>query len=656
MKILSTLLASILLVSISYSQNVNYVVEIVQLFADGNGACGLDDGFGADEEVTWHVWAMDNATISSWTNQTTMPNGDCYGKDANVPITLTTSNPELSDPLLLKVNNTAATSISIMLEAWEDDNISNAVGSVDRCSFNSGDDCHTSSTLDISFRNDPMCSFKSYTLPSGDFSITVRIKWEYTQFDAGPTTMNGCGTEAYLQGQGSGQWTITSGTGGSFSDDLDPLATFYGNQGETYVLGWAQPAGCIAPLSSDQVTVTMLDKPLPNLQLTSAACEGEDVTFTASNGATYQWALGSISNPIDTTTSGAYTFTNLTSADMPVIVTAVDANGCFGTEAISSALNDVPIIDLGDDDTTCPGVAILINGTDQNPTPGYNFTSYSWNIGGTSPNLLASNQGQYIVVISTEDGCTASDTISIFKYTSPSINIGSDFSFCLGDTVVLDAGAGFVSYNWSSGATTQTDTITNFGTVSVTVSDTNTCTKTSSINVTPEYNYIQLQADTTIFLGTSIDLTAPNGAGYSWSTADTSQVITVTPDESTNYEVTVLQIDGCYTVADINVLIGEGNNIFIPTMFSPNGDLSNDNLLVYGNGIETITLRIFNRWGDLVFESSDLMEIQTNGWDGKHNEIDQPTGTYVWTIEGTDMSGIPIDFQGKKSGTILLRR
>jgi len=93
-------------------------------------------------------------------------------------------------------------------------------------------------------------------------------------------------------------------------------------------------------------------------------------------------------------------------------------------------------------------------------------------------------------------------------------------------------------------------------------------------------------------------------------------------------------------------------------MFSPNNDDNNANekFLVYGNGIESITFKVFNRWGDLVYESADLTEIQTSGWDGTFSGVEQPAGIYVWTLEGLDINEIPLLFNGKNTGTVLLKR
>jgi gliding motility-associated-like protein len=96
-------------------------------------------------------------------------------------------------------------------------------------------------------------------------------------------------------------------------------------------------------------------------------------------------------------------------------------------------------------------------------------------------------------------------------------------------------------------------------------------------------------------------------------------------------------------------------------MFTPNNDGQNDILYIYGNGLdEEISFKIYNRWGQIVYETKLLSELQNVGWDGKYNNIDQPSGVYLWTLVAYDLSGNLVDFDLinnlKSSGSILLKR
>jgi gliding motility-associated-like protein len=98
------------------------------------------------------------------------------------------------------------------------------------------------------------------------------------------------------------------------------------------------------------------------------------------------------------------------------------------------------------------------------------------------------------------------------------------------------------------------------------------------------------------------------------------------------------------------------NTVFMPNLFTPNGDLSNDRFTVLGEGIERITFRIFDKKGTMVYESSDVQEATTRGWDGTYRGETLPAGVYTWQIVGAFLDGSPLHYQGKKAGSVLLSR
>ncbi|MNL18407.1 hypothetical protein D3C87_1395500 [compost metagenome] len=91
-----------------------------------------------------------------------------------------------------------------------------------------------------------------------------------------------------------------------------------------------------------------------------------------------------------------------------------------------------------------------------------------------------------------------------------------------------------------------------------------------------------------------------------------------------------------------------GNQIFVPNTFTPNNDGKNDILFVYGNTIAKMRLRVYNQWGQFLYES---LSIQ-NGWDGTHKGDMQPNGVYVYYLEAEFSDGT----KATKKGTITLLR
>jgi len=629
-----------------FAQNINYELEIKNF-----QQIGCDDGIGDDEEPTWKIWATDNHTVGSqpWTGGT-LQGGTCQNTDDNIPIVYIPGG----SLLLINGNNTDASTFSFQYDAWEDDCLGGS-----RCDYDSGfpclssDDCREQANVNgINFRDSSACVWHDYSYFQGDFGWVIRFRWEYSDFDAGPLVQETCGDSVVMSAQGSGQWSVLSGGTGGFSSNTDPTATFGGLAGNTYTLQWATFPDCITPVTQD-IQVTLNALPDPNLISTTVVfCEFSTIDFLASNGVTYDWCLNSTSNIVyDDTTAGAYYLTNTSLTDSMVYVFATDANGCTGIDSISFTVDISPAVDLGNDTTICDGASLLLDANDGVP-----FTSYAWNTLETASAISITSPGQYYVTLTNTNNCSNSDTIDIGQYNPINFNLTDEEMICLGDSVVIDAGAGYTSYLWDDGETTQTNTFSNFGVFSVVVTDTNNCTDSDSVTISPTYFYYAISADTTISLGATIDLTANMGSGYLWNTGDTTQTISISPVSNSTYTATTLLANGCYEVGTINVIVNEELNIFVPNMFSPNGDGSNDVFLVYGFGLEDINFRIFNRWGKEVWGTTDPVELLTVGWDGKSNGEDQPTGTYVWTMTGTTITGNPVTFNDQNKGTLLLRR
>jgi gliding motility-associated-like protein len=120
-------------------------------------------------------------------------------------------------------------------------------------------------------------------------------------------------------------------------------------------------------------------------------------------------------------------------------------------------------------------------------------------------------------------------------------------------------------------------------------------------------------------------------------------------NETINYNVTIESTTGCVTVDKVLVRVMRKMDIEVPTAFTPNGDGHNDLLDIFAVGITKFRyFRVFNRWGHLVFETSDLTKL----WDGTNRGIEQTTDTFVWTAEGIGVDGSIIRKRGQ---TVLIR-
>ena len=151
--------------------------------------------------------------------------------------------------------------------------------------------------------------------------------------------------------------------------------------------------------------------------------------------------------------------------------------------------------------------------------------------------------------------------------------------------------------------------------------------------------------DITINSGAVVELTAslggqePNGT-FLWQPFDQvdnfrAQTVQISPDETTAFIVYYDQDSSCTAVDTVNVTVNFIPAIGVPNSFSPNGDGRNDVLRVLGQGITRMEFKIFNRYGQLVFETTN----QNEGWDGLFNDKELNAGTFVYTLEVTFAEG-----------------
>src|SRR5690606_24622508 len=117
---------------------------------------------------------------------------------------------------------------------------------------------------------------------------------------------------------------------------------------------------------------------------------------------------------------------------------------------------------------------------------------------------------------------------------------------------------------------------------------------------------------------------------------------------TTSYIVTVTDANGCQSSDTVVVIVEEKFVVYVPNIFSPNGDLLNDVLLVRGGGVGSIELRIFDRWGTMVFKSDDI----SSGWDGNYLGSPAVAGVYAYAVTGFYLDGSEI----RLSGNITLVR
>ncbi|MDX2301768.1 MAG: gliding motility-associated C-terminal domain-containing protein [Microscillaceae bacterium] len=226
-------------------------------------------------------------------------------------------------------------------------------------------------------------------------------------------------------------------------------------------------------------------------------------------------------------------------------------------------------------------------------------------------------------------------------------------------------GAPYSSGSLPFGSDTLRLTALGIGTYVIDVVDDGGCTGSGTFTIISAPKYISGQtitSDTLIAEGESITLRANalDAMTFEWrdslnNVLGTDSLLTITPPVSATYSVLITNDKGCDTTLSVRVDVVP-LKIFVPNVFSPNGDSRNDRLQVYGTGIKSIQLRIFDRLGQLLFESNQWIEganfDDTIGWDGTYNNKLQQNGNYVWSLNGFFINDQPF----KKTGSVILMR
>lgn len=440
--------------------------------------------------------------------------------------------------------------------------------------------------------------------------------------------------------------------GGTLSNDSiknpwakPPFTTTYTVQGKV--------AGCI---SYDSVLVQIFQPPPANAGPDVAICIGSSIPLNASGGIAYTWnpsvglSATNIINPVASPiVSTVYT------------LTVVDANGCVGYDSIRIKVNPLPQAQISPGDTTvCPGDLIRLTGS--------GGVSYNWlpvsglsNSSISNPFALITSPIIYTLTVTDNNGCVFWDTINIGMHSLTNPMAQPDTSICYGEIVTLSA-AGGVSYNWTpitnlNNPLSSNPVATIFSDIEyrVEIVDVNNCRNHDTVHVKVLPLPIpDAGSDKIIYFGETTVLNGSGGVSYSWQPAisldnPNTQNPVAKPEETTIYTVTVTSADGCIDISTVLVEVVFRTTIHPPSAFSPNNDGVNDLFIVniYDNLIQ-FKLRVFNRWGELVFDSND----QYLGWDGKYNNADQEIGTYIFVVEGVNNKGASF----RETGNVTLIR
>lgn len=372
----------------------------------------------------------------------------------------------------------------------------------------------------------------------------------------------------------------------------------------------------------------------------------------------YNWSDGQGSHTADQLPVGSYS------------VTVTDAHGClFLPEGFEITQPDSLWVALIENlPATCYGYAdgqALVAA--QGGVPDF---QYSWDNGETGAQAIQLAFGQHTVRATDANGCQAIQTLFIDQ---PEALLGAalaDTADCVRQlgalTLIPEAGTGVPPYlfSFNGGEAFFSDSIFSdlpIGAYHYAIMDANGCLFESVAEVpAPESMQSNLPELVEIRLGEEIQVVvqifyANGDYTLSWTPQDTTISCVdcanpvFSPLQTTAYELHVVDAEACEARFPLTVIVDKRPVLFIPNVFSPNGDGQNDFFVIYGGpGVEQIKrLLIADRWGNLLFDRKDFPDSSDAfGWNGIFRGKELGTGVYTYLLEVLMIDGRVEQFKG----------
>ncbi len=353
-------------------------------------------------------------------------------------------------------------------------------------------------------------------------------------------------------------------------------------------------------------------------------CPGDSIQLILPEGfASYEWLPNT--DISDNTINDPLVYPEETTT-YTVILT--DACGFEIYDTVVVNVGAVEFVDLGPDVTLCDGQLWTFNAMVPDGI-------YLWNDGSTLPTLTIDESGTYWVTV-IDGACVDGDTVSATYVPAPNISFPEDTIICgIGTEFILDATTPGATYTWQDGSHEATFTITDDGLYYVTAYIGGCSDKDSILVSYSNTPSVDLGPDLTICPSTQIILDAgTTGFEYEWQNGSDGATFTAT--QAGIYWVDVT-INGC-TARDTIVIEPDPCICIVaaPNVFSPNGDGVNDEFKqVDCDYLSQYLLTIFNRWGEIVFQTTNHAAF----WDGTFEGKDCDLGTYVYTMSYTRLTG-----------------
>jgi len=408
---------------------------------------------------------------------------------------------------------------------------------------------------------------------------------------------------------------------------------------------------CTDTLYLDEMTVY---ETLPAVEPEYALCNEMPIELQTSNGSNFQWSPAdhlsctSCPNPIFTPTGENEAYA----------VTFFNTNGCFAEDSVQIVYDNPSFLTFVN-----PEDSIIVKCPEDNIevelTGNVGGITYEWlPIEGLSctdcPNPIISIQEskEYTVRALTQQGCEDMKRVMV-EVNEFSANAGVDQKGC---TEIAQPVIGLTTqqenyiYQWSPATGlsdsniaqpvfewSESDGLPFYEEYTLTITDTVGCQVTDQVVIEITGNpTVATNADSVvIFAGQGANLSVSGASTYSWSPArflsnSTNEFVTARPDTTMMFMVEGTDENNCKNSDEIKVVVNNPPRIIAPSAFSPNNDGIHDEFIVLSKDIELVSLKVFNRWGEMVYENLGNLN---EGWDGRFEGVQQGMGVYLYFAE-----------------------
>ena len=500
-----------------------------------------------------------------------------------------------------------------------------------------------------------------------------------------PVTFTNSGTGGPFT---SASWNFTGGVPSS-SASLTTATTTFTSPGSYAVSLTLNNASSTDTYST---VITVIDCTAPPIAgFTPSAnplCLGQCIDFTNTTlsgvgSYTSVWSFaGAV--PASSTSNNPTGICYSTAGTYPVTLIATDANGSdtITSNIVVNGCTIAPIANFTYTDTVCRNQCIDFTDLSSGIP-----TSWSWVFSGASTPMSSLQDptgicyptlGTFTIVLTVTNSAgtnTISKNITVINCSPPNAGFTvADTSLCQNDCAMVGNTTTFgTSYLWLAPfAIPDTSTLAEPG--QFCYADTTgtfliTLIATNSFGSDTSYQYVTIDTipiveafpdEIALSLGDSVDLTVTANCALNnviWISTDTASIgdgslvmvnVTPTTPSTTVYYVYVFGPNGCPNVDSVIIHVELTDVIAVPNAFSPNNDGFNDFLRVLGPGIKEMHFVIYNRYGQLVFETTK----QTEGWDGRQNNKNLDMGVFGWYLEYTLTNGL----KAKQKGNVTLMR